>query len=443
VTRAITFLVICCALTSLVATEAQTQDARLLVSVIAEGFGPLREAQVRIYTPNQRDLGETLIFRTKTNASGRVTILVAPNRLYTIRVSHPAYGGPHEVVVHPPAGDIAVPVRLYGFDPAPEPDLQGTRDESRGALRGLVFGTSGEPLAKLAVRAKSSVGYAEFTAFTREDGSYRIPLPPGRYRIEAGGYQWPSHEFKAAPIFINYARAQSGVVPVERGYATTINLTLVPALVMYNVTVSLIDRSNQPVDDADLTVFGRRAARGSEPMSSFIAITQARDGKPAAMGPLPPGPVTIVGRSVSGLDQLAGVISIDVQEWPQEVTLRLLPTAGIAGRVEFAGRDAPLHGTSGLRLRFELIGWPSPGHFSTGDRSIATDGTFELTGLTGDGCLRMYGLPPGWRVRAISHQERDLTNRPFALTPGDHLSDVMIHVERGNEPPGPTHECAR
>ena len=174
-----------------------------------------------------------------------------------------------------------------------------------------------------------------------------------------------------------------------------------------------------------------------------MTVTQARDGKPAPIGPLIPGPVTIIARSVGGLDRLAGVFSIDVQELPQEVTLRLLPAARITGRVEFAGRDAPLHGTSGLRLRFEPVGWPGPGHYSTEDPSIALDGRFDLTGLAGEGCLRMHGLPLGWRVSGVSHQGSDVPTSSFALEPGDYVSDVVIHVVRGTEPPGPAPECVR
>jgi hypothetical protein len=439
VRRAITFLAV---LASLVAPQnASAQDARLFVTVVADGAGPVQDAQVRVYQHIVPGDSETLVVRTKTTESGRVTIAVAPDKPYTIRVFHPAYGGPHEVDVHPPAGNIAVPVRLYGFDPAPEPAFAEVGKELRGVLRGQVLSTSGEPLSKRPVRARAVSTSAEYHTLTREDGSYRLPVWPGSYRVEAGGYEWPSHEYKTAPIFIDYARTESGSVPVERGYATTVNLTLAPALVMYNVTVTLVDASNQPVDDADLTAFGRRAARAGEPRSSFITITHARDSKPAPIGPLVPGPVTIVGRSVGGLDLLAGVISFEVQAWPQEVTLRLLPAARITGRVEFAGRNTPLHGTSGLRLRFEPVGWPGPGNYSTADPSVAPDGTFELTGLAGEGCLRMTGLPSGWHVRAISSQGSDVTTRPLALAPGDQVSDVVILVARSDETPGPAPEC--
>ena len=441
--RAITFLVVLGSLLFGLPQKSAAQDARLLVTVIADGVGPVPDARVRVYKPNERDFGETLVVNTRTTESGRVTIAVAPDKAYTIRVFHPAYGGPHEVDVHPPAGDIAVPVRLYGFGPALEPTSAEIAKDVRGVLRGQVLSSSGEPLSGILVRAKATGPNMadEYHAVTREDGSYRLAVRPGRYSVEAGASQFQSPAFKTAPIFINYERTQSEVVPVERGYATTVNLSLPPAFVMYNVTVSLVDASNQPVDNADLTAFGRRAARSGLPESSFMTVTQARDGKPAPIGPLIPGPVTIVGRSVGGLDLLAGVISIDVQEWPQDVTLRLLPAARITGRVEFAGRDAPLHGTSGLRLRFEPIGWPGPGNYSTQDPSIAPDGRFDLTGLAGEGCLRMRGLPPGWRVSAISHQNSDVTARPFALEPGDQVSDVVIHVERGIEPPGPVPEC--
>jgi hypothetical protein len=440
--RAITYLVV---LSFLLPRLAAAQDARLLVTVIADGAGPVQDAQVRVYQHKGPGFDETLVARGKTTESGRVAITVAPGKAYKVRISHPAYGGPHEVDVHPPAGDIAVPVRLYGFGPALEPASAEIARDVRGVLRGQVLSSSGEPLSKLFIRAKAAGPSMadEYHTLTREDGSYRLAVRPGRYSVEAGGFQSPSHEFTTAPIFIDYERTQSQVVPVERGYATTVNLSLPPAFVRYNVTVSLIDASNQPVDNADLITFGRRAARSGLPQSSFMTMTHARDGKPAPIGPLIPGPVTIVARSVGGLDPLAGVFSLDVQEWPQEVTLRLFPAARITGRVEFAGRDTPLHGTSGLRLRFEPVGWPGPGYYSTEDPSIAPDGTFDLTGLAGEGCLRMRGLPLGWRVSGVSRQGSDVPTSSFALEPGDHVSDVVIHVERGTEPPGPSPECVR
>jgi hypothetical protein len=416
----------------------------LLVTVIADGAGPVQDAQVRIYQHRGPGFKETLVARAKTNESGRVTITLAPGKAYKVRISHLAFGGPHEVDVHPPAGDIAVPVRLYGFGPALEPASAEIAKDVRGVLRGQVLSSSGEPLSGILVRAKATGPNMadEYHAVTREDGSYRLAVRPGRYSVEAGASQFPSPAVKTAPIVINYERTQSQVVPVQRGFATTVNLSLPPAFVMYNVTVSLIDASNQPVDNADLIVFGRREARSGLPQSSFMSVAHARDGKPAPIGPLLPGPVTIIARSIGGLDRLAGVLSINVEEWPQDVTLRLFPAARITGRVEFAGRDAPLHGTSGLRLRFEPVGWPGPGSYSTEDPSIAPDGTFDLTGLAGEGCLRMRGLPLGWRVSGVSHQGSDVPTSSFMLEPGDHVSDVVIRVARGSEP-RPAPECVR
>ena len=248
VLREITFLAVLASL--LCPYTAAAQNGRLLVTVIADGAGPVQDAQVRVYQYTGPGFKETLVARGKTTESGRVTITVPPGKAYKVRISHPAYGGPHEVDIHPPAGDIAVPVRLYGFGPALEPASAEIAKDVRGVLRGQVLSSSGEPLSGILVRAKATGPNtaAEYHAVTREDGSYRLAVRPGRYSVEAGASQFPSPPFKTAPIFITYERTQSEVVPVERGYATTVNLSLPPAFVMYNLTVSLIDGSNQPVD---------------------------------------------------------------------------------------------------------------------------------------------------------------------------------------------------
>jgi hypothetical protein len=57
-----------------------------------------------------------------------------------------------------------------------------------------------------------------------------------------------------------------------------------------------------------------------------------------------------------------------------------------------------------------------------------------LNGLIGEGCLRVDGLPGGWRLQGISQNGDDLTNRLFTLDPGDVKSDIVVRVEVG-EPP--------
>jgi hypothetical protein len=77
----------------------------------------------------------------------------------------------------------------------------------------------------------------------------------------------------------------------------------------------------------------------------------------------------------------------------------------------------------------------SLGLFHTdGKPIIEADSTFMLNGLIGEGCLRVDGLPGGWRLQGISQNGDDLTNRLFTLDPGDVKSDIVVRVEVG-EPP--------
>ena len=68
-------------------------------------------------------------------------------------------------------------------------------------------------------------------------------------------------------------------------------------------------------------------------------------------------------------------------------------------------------------------------------------GKFSLDGLIGERCLRVDGIPPGWRLRDITHEGRDITNRILRFESGDAYTDVLIRIVPGDAPQGPPPDC--
>jgi hypothetical protein len=113
----------------------------------------------------------------------------------------------------------------------------------------------------------------------------------------------------------------------------------------------------------------------------------------------------------------------------------MLPTAHLSGRVEFVGRERPIHeATRSMRVLASPPGGVIGG-YAPSDPSgvVGPDGQFELSGLVGDRCVTLLNVPWGWRVARISYANQEFLEKPFTFEPGPEMSDVRISVESGEQ----------
>jgi hypothetical protein len=425
-------------LLSLHAAAVSAQDARLMISVRDERDAPIAEARVEIWRTNPPPALSTLIASRSTDALGTVELTVEPFRGYLIRATHPDYvsfepmpfmpNDPTPRGIWPFAGDVAIPIKLssrtypgaVGRPPSPP-------TSSKGFLWGRVLSATGKPLADMRVSVESSTYSIGGTAYTRtaKDGSYRLDLDEGIYKISAGGDVAVGAAW-ASPVFTTYARHPEIRARVRNQRSTHVDLVLNPVR-LFNVTVTVIDDQGLNLPAADVFAFADRRGWGA----SNSKRTTGQDGS-TPLYPMLPGPVDIAVRGTKDGRSLVGHITVDIHDAPVEVTVQLVPSVTISGRVEFLGRVDPLHNREGLRVTHVTPGAPPRGELNTDPSGrVDVNGEFVVLHAAGQQCLRLTGIPQGWRLRDITYNGEDYMERPFSLPSDESLSSVVIHVEPG------------
>jgi len=427
----------------LFAADATAQQARLIVTVVDYiNNAPIAGAQIRVFRIQRGWTQKSiLIARKKTPKSGVVVFEVEPLADYEIRVTR---GGPlpYPIETHPPAGDIGILVRLppdlLPIDRPPNPMIvrppnPGVPRTPFGVLTGRVMSANGTPLPRLTVDAISTADPGtRSSGTTGPDGRYRIEVRPGSYMVKSSEGVVAPHELRNASTYELHGAAESPPVVVNARTQVAVDLWLPTTAILYNATITVLDDAGQPAKDAEVEVFWKRdplTPNGTGANSLGLFHTK---GEPVVLGPTLPGPITVVARSLSGAVPLAGITQFDLQAASRKVRVLMRAAARVSGRVEFDGREIPVQGVNGLRVMFLPLG--SAPHYSSTTPTIEADGAFTLNGLIGEGCLRVDGLPGGWRVQGISQNGDDLTDRLFTLDPGDVKSDIVVRVEIG-EPP--------
>ena len=436
-------------LLSLHATAASAQDARLKISVRDEQDAPIDDARVEIWRTNPAPARPTLIASLSTDALGMVELTVEPFRPYLIRATHPDFVSfepmpfmPNDRTPQgfwPFAGDVAIPIKLrsrtypgaVGRPPSPP-------TSPKGFLWGRVLSATGKPLADMQVSVESSTYSSGGTAYTRtaKDGSYRLDLDENIYKISAGGDVAVGSAW-ASPVFTTYAPNDEIRARVRNQRSTRVDLILQPVR-LSNVTVTVIDDQGLNLPAADVFAVANRKGWGS----SSTQRTTGQDGS-TPLYPMLPGPVDIAVRGTKDGRSLVGHATVDIHDAPVEVTVQLVPSPTISGRVEFLGRVDPLHGREGLRVTHVTPGAPPQGELNTDPSGrVDVNGEFVVMHTVGQQCLRLTGIPQGWRLRDITYNDQDYRERPFSLPSGESLSGVVIHVEPGSSDSALSRDCS-
>ena len=422
------------------AAPVSAQTARLLVRVIDRPTGaPIPDVRVQIFREDPPPATraripiptKTLIASAQTDALGTAVISVKASVYYYIRATHKQYLPTDDDFhrIRPSEGDVAVGLNLFPADFI-LPPADGQRLEIvQGRLVGRVSSPTGEGLSNIPVMAQQleNAGTSASTR-TADDGSYSLALNPGTYTILAGGDLAPPISKWSSRDYTVYPRNDQTTARVVSGRRTRADIVLNP-LRSFNVTVLVIDDLGQRVSNANVHALIERGYSTAMPER-----VTGEDGS-AKIGPTTPGKVELLVHATKDERYLIGKGTIEIHDRPLTVTMSLVPSGIITGRVEFMGRLDPLHNPAGLRVTPIVSGRSNPTHVITvrpgAPGEVTASGEFKVVHLLGGHCLRLEGIPAGWRFVDVTYNGQDYTNRAFQLEAGQILDGVLIRVEPG------------
>ncbi len=448
----------------------KTGTGRIRGRILAADTGqPIRRVQVRLF--GQDVAPKTML----TDATGRYEFAELPAGRFTVSAMKSGY-----VTVQygqTRAFESGKPIELADGQLVDKADIPLPRGS---VIAGRVVDEFGEPVADamvMALRSAWSNGRRRLLpagrgSQTNDLGQYRIfGLPPGDYYVSA--------TYRGAEIGMVEMTGMVNVSagPAASGYAATyypgttsageaqrVRLTLgqeatgtdfpLAPVKLARVAGMVVRSDGQPAANTMLAL----VPRGAENMFSMMD----RGGRTDANGnfTLPgiaPGDYNLQVRGVTigsmstgdgnrvmittrmeaggGTAQEPEFASVPVTVAGEDVSgLVVVTTKGAtaSGRLSFEGGPQPTS-LSGIRIVMNsteneptLMLPAGPGQGPPG--GVRADGSFELRGLSGPRVVRVFGLPPGWVLKAVHVEGQDVTDTGFDFKPGGAVSGIDVVV---------------
>ena len=117
--------------------------------------------------------------------------------------------------------------------------------------------------------------------------------------------------------------------------------------------------------------------------------------------------------------------SIDGQD-VSGLVIATAPGANASGRVTFEGTAEP---AGRLFVRTLPMTPGAPGYLMA-SAGVNPDSTFEARALAGRQAFDIGTLPPGWFLKSVMHQGRDITESGYDFKPGQSVSGIQIIVSQ-------------
>jgi hypothetical protein len=442
------FVVLCLtAATPAAAQSTPTRDsqarekpaaARLSGRVVAVDTGrPLRGAIVHIVSTSARNPNERQGLWVTTDAEGRWALADLQPGSFTVSVEKGGYLTLHYGQKRPfePGKTIALTAG-QAFENA---DVMLPR---AGVISGKLVDEFGDPVTGAVIRAlryKYLDGQRQLTpvvdgmaallqgGVTDDLGNYRVyGLTPGDYYVSAVFVPRgeSAHHFGHPPTYYpgTPAAAEARPISLRMGQeAANINFGLSTARYA-SISGTVVGSSGAPI--------GATVTLKSTDATDLVALPSV--GASAGTFTIPnvaPGDYHIqVHTAAGGLKNVPGVmefatlpISIDGQDVPGLV-IATAPGANATGRVTFEGTsDRP----GRLYVRTLPMTPGAPGYMMA-SAGVNPDSTFEARGLAGRQAFDVGTLPPGWFLKSVLHQGKDITDAGYDFKPGQNVSGIQI-----------------
>jgi hypothetical protein len=287
--------------------------------------------------------------------------------------------------------------------------------------RGRVVGAEGAPIARASVRLgalrNTGASFMLKPAVTDANGVFElVNLPAGEWRLEVDVPR-PRGGLRPPIVYYPGGLTWDEAVGIELAAGkVTDNLTVVvPKIIENTLTVRM--RPDRAITRLAVSVL--RAA----PLT-VLRLDLDRDGVATIKGMLP-GRYVVAARGSSKRHQWAAFEVVDFVEDSVDISLKLLPTGSIAGKV--VAERGPLPPLDGVSVG---ASWVHDGAAITPldpDRiSVARNGSFRIGDLFGTRKLQLSGLDPQWAIRAIRQKRRDVTASGVEIVPGRTIETTIV-----------------
>jgi hypothetical protein len=400
---------------------------------------PLRRSQVTVTAP---ELGTPR--RTNTSLDGRYEFRDLPAGRYTISVIRSGYLSLRYGQRRPL--EQARPLQLEEKQTLNNIDLVLPR---MGVITGRVLDDTGEPIAGVLVQALRPAwveGHRQLVIAamtsgpqgTDETGQYRLTgLPPGSYYVRASTREtWTvSSSGKRElmgfgptyfPATVNASEARLVEVGVGQR-VTNPDILLIPGRPA-NISGLAFDSQGRPLAGRTVgltqrflreTPGGGGSSAGSVPVSADGSFTFRSVTPGEYQLGITTGDLSVGEGEIARLNVVIDGVDLD--------NVRLTTTAGwsVAGRIVTEDGHVPTFARDAVRvgattlLQVSVVG--------VGIGEVKDDWTFSVRTIIG--AARLWAnIPDGWMVKAIRHEDRDITSRLLELRSGESLADVEVIV---------------
>lgn len=440
--------------------EFKTGTGRILGRVVAADSGtPIRRAQVRI---SGQDIGSKAAL---TDAEGRYEFRDLPGGRFTVSVMKSGYVNVQYGQSRP--FEAGRPIELADKQVLDKVDISMPRGS---VISGRIVDEFGEPVADAMVTAmrqswaggrRRLVPAGRFGQ-TNDLGQFRMyGLPPGDYYVSATLRNQESMMFEAmgprggptgsnpgsgyAPTYFpgTASAAEAQKITLALGQeAQQTDFALLPVR-LAKISGVVMSSDGKPVENAMINVMP--ASRGGD-IASFMMAATSRTSKDGAftVNGVAPGEYVLNARSMRITSDGGMVFSTPLGGPADDAEFAALPVtvagedlsnvvvitskgATAVGRLSFEGGTKPTD-FAGIRIT------AMPADVSEGPMMMMgggggqpkTDGTFELTGLSGKRLIRIGGLPTGWMLKAVRANGEDVTDNGVEFKLGEQAANVEI-----------------
>ena len=422
--------------------ESQAREkpaaARLSGRVAAADTGrPVRGAIVHVVPTSARNPNERQGLWATTDAEGRWALADLQPGGFTVSVEKGGYLTLHYGQKRPfePGKTIALSAG-QSFENA---DVMLPK---AGVISGKLVDEFGDPVTGALVRAlryRYVDGQRQLTPIvegmeallqggvTDDLGNYRVyGLTPGDYYVcavfvprgeSASHFGHPPTYYPGTP-----AATEARRISIRMGQeAANTNFNLSTARYA-SVSGTVVGSSGSPI--------GATVTLRSSDASDLVGLPSVSATAGAFTIPnVAPGDYRIqVHTAGGGIQNVAGVlefaalpISIDGQD-VSGLVIATAPGANASGRVMFEGTVEP---AGRLFVRTLPMTPGAPGYLMA-SAGVNPDSTFEARGLAGRQAFDIGTLPPGWFLKSVMHQGRDITDSGYDFKPGQSVSGIQI-----------------
>ena len=320
-------------------------------------------------------------------------------------------------------------------------DLQAISLPRGGVITGRVVDEFGEPLLDVQVRVlrkswsrgKQRLAPAG-SGQTNDLGIYRAyGLQPGEYYVSAAprsfgrmfGRDDSATEYASTYYPGTTDLAGARTVLVNAGQETLADLNLYPTRVT-KLSGVVFAATGKPASSGSVTAFRRGDSDMLLGPDGQRGGPVRQDGTFTITG-LTPG-TWVLNANVGGFDDNERQFAQQTVSVGGEDLSNLVLVLGhgntLRGRVTFEG--VPPQDVSALRVAGRPVEEGPGMMFGMRPTSVAADGSFELSGLTGPTLLSVMGAPTGWFTKAVRAGGRDIADTGIDMSSGRPVSGVEI-----------------